>query len=157
MWASCWLVLSEHRAYADLTPHPQVELTRSVDITPGSVFELRSCLERYDLGTMFFVAESITGWQWEFADALQQFIDVLSPGAPFAIAFVERSLGYQVAGKSFPATSVDADDVRRCLMGRAFDVSELRIGLGENPLRTGYSGMFLVCGRARGTRIAGWR
>jgi hypothetical protein len=157
VWANFWLVLSEHRVYADLTPHPHIELARCVDIMPGNVFDLRSYPERYDLGTMFFVAESITSWQPEFAEALHQFLHVLHPGAPFAVAFMERSLGYEVGGKLFPATSVDPGDVRRYLAGRAFDVVTHHIGLGENPLRTGYSGMFLVCGRAgRGTEFSAW-
>ncbi|CAM5649016.1 hypothetical protein SANTM175S_10556 [Streptomyces antimycoticus] len=55
----------------------------------GSLFDLCSGAERWDLGTMFFVAESITTSLDEFRRGVGCFMSALNPGAPFAAAFME--------------------------------------------------------------------
>jgi hypothetical protein len=74
------------------------------------VFELPA--SQWDLGTMFFVAESITEAPEEFRAAVAGFIGALRPGAPFAAAFMAGSDGYPVAGTYFPALPITPDDVR---------------------------------------------
>lgn len=74
-----------------------------------SVLELRP--RRWDVGTMFFVAESITADRDEFRQAVARFLDSLKPGSPFAAAFMAGSTGYRVDDELFPAVSVDRDDI----------------------------------------------
>lgn len=148
VWGKFWLVLREQRAYADLGGNPELELTKCTDVTEGSVFALSETHQKWDIGTMFFVAESITPRYAEFIAAVDHFLGVLRPGAPFAIAFMEHSTGYQVANNHFPAIAIGTNDVLRCLFRRADDVVVQHTVAGGNPLREGYRGMIIACGRA---------
>jgi hypothetical protein len=148
VWEDFWLVLREGRAYDELGGNPRHELAKRADVIEGSVFALRGTGRQWDIGTMFFVAESITPAYAEFLAAVDHFLGVLRPGAPFAIAFMEHSTGYQVAGNHFPAIAIGADDILRCLFRRAAGVTIQRTVAGAKPLRDGYRGMILACGRA---------
>ncbi|HET9140216.1 SCO2525 family SAM-dependent methyltransferase [Actinophytocola sp.] len=151
VWSQFWHVFSEHDCYAELDGHPKAELARCVDVIQGSVFDLAAYPQRWDIGTMFFVAESITSQKSEFAAAVDHFLAALRTGAPFAIGFMEESSGYHVAGKSFPATPVGIDEVRQCLRRHTSDVHVRRFDHGDNPLRDGYSGTIVAYGRVSGT------
>lgn len=148
VWGKFWLVLCERRAYAMLGANPQLELAKRAEVTEGSVFALSETNQRWDVGTMFFVAESITSRYAEFVAAVDHFLGVLRPGAPFAIAFMEQSTGYQVADNHFPAIAISTDDVLRCLFQQTVGVVVQHTAAGGNPLRDGYRGMIIVCGRA---------
>ena len=113
-------------------------------IQHGSVFDLPQA--GWDLGTMFFVAESITADYAEFDDAVSRFLRALRPGAPFAAAFMEDSQGYDIAGVMFPAVGVGERDVRDCLSRYAARLQIHRIPIRPQPLRLGYSGMLLALG-----------
>lgn len=113
-------------------------------IQHGSVFDLPPAT--WDLGTMFFVAESITADHAEFSDAVSRFLRALRPGAPFAAAFMEHSQGYDIAGVMFPAVRIGEDEVRRCLSRYAADVRIHRVATRPAPLRPGYTGMLLALG-----------
>jgi hypothetical protein len=144
-WREFWQLLCEAGAYQDL-PNPKEELSRRVHIQPGDVFEL-SGEEPWDVGTMFFVAESITDQRAEFLAALDHFFAMLKPNAPFAMAFMEHSHGYRSGGRSFPATDVGENDIARCLQGRAVEVETYFVEAGDKPLRTDHTGMILAHGR----------
>lgn len=149
VWEKFWFVLCERRAYGELGGNPRHELTKRTDVIEGSVFALSGTGRQWDIGTMFFVAESITPAYAEFVAAVDHFLGVLRPGAPFAIAFMEHSTGYQVADNHFPAIAIGSDDVLRCLFRRAADVMIQRTVADGKPLRDGYRGMIIACGRAR--------
>ncbi|MGN9912495.1 SCO2525 family SAM-dependent methyltransferase [Phytohabitans sp. LJ34] len=125
---------------------PRSALTRRVDVHKGSIFDLPKA--RFDVGTMFFVAESLTTDQREFEQATRAFLTSLKPGAPFAAAFMEGSVGYQVGACHFPAVPVTIGQVKEFLTGLAPDL-ELHQVLSEKPLREGYHGtMILALGTA---------
>jgi len=149
VWSRFWRILSERPSYAGLNGHPRAELARCVDVKRGSVFDLDSAGQRWSVGTMFFVAESITQRREEFTAAVDHFISALLPKAPFAVAFMEHSRGYEVAGRSYPSTPVSSAEVWRCLSRRAYDVTVERVDVGNEPLRAGYSGTIVACGRAK--------
>jgi NNMT/PNMT/TEMT family protein len=157
VWGEFWRVLCERPAYAELTGNPRLELAKCTDVIEGSVFDLGRADRQWDVGTMFFVAESITTRYVEFVAAVDHFLGALRPGAPFAIAFMAHSTGYRVADNSFPAIAINSDDVRRCLLGRAVDVAVLHTAAGRNPLRVGYSGMIISHGRAAARVYPGQR
>ncbi|ROO89329.1 NNMT/PNMT/TEMT family protein [Actinocorallia herbida] len=141
-WRQFWNVLVEDVSYARV-PDPWRALRERSRVHRQSVFGLRPA--QWDLGTMFFVAESISASEEEFRSAVSGFIDALKPGAPFVMAFMEKSEGWRVGERAFPAVSVCDSDVLDS-MSRGAEVHELiRLGTG-NPLRPGYSGMILVCG-----------
>lgn len=125
----------------------QDELTRRTRIVQGSVFDLPGADEPYDIGTMFFVAESISTRMDEFEKAIGHFLDTLGSLAVFAIALMEHSTGYDVAGVPFPSTNITKNEVRTALGSRATDVQVKRFPATSHKLRTGYTGMIIVCGQ----------
>jgi hypothetical protein len=148
-WRDFWTLLCKDPSYAGADrPDMPAELSRRIKITHGNVFDLNGTQhERYDIGTMFFGPESLSPQKEEFASALDHLLDVLRPNAPFAVAFMEHSKGYPVAENEFPATDIGLDDVLGCLRGRTWDLCYERIGTTEAPLRAGYTGMIIACGR----------
>jgi hypothetical protein len=102
----------------------------------------------WDLGTMFFVACSLSTDRTEFTRATHRFVHALIPDAPFAAAFMVNSRGYDVAGVWYPAVAIDAVEVEQCLASVAYDVRVDGIDT-DNPLRED-CGMVLATGRAIG-------
>lgn len=144
LWDPYWELLREHAAYhgvsdpraalAKRTRVAQVDLLAEIDGGP------------WDVGTMFFVAESFSTSMAEFRDALRRFHRLLRPRAPFVIAFMENSQGYEVGGVLFPAVAVERADVERELAETSSDFTVERIAVSGAPLRDGYSGMLVAHG-----------
>ncbi|HWC83210.1 MAG TPA: SCO2525 family SAM-dependent methyltransferase [Pseudonocardiaceae bacterium] len=152
-WQGFWQVLSRMPAYDRATePDMGAKLARHTTVEQGSVFDLQPTDDQhFDLGTMFFVAESITKEREEFRSAMRHFLGALRPGAPFAIALMEHSIGYQVGDNHFPATDIDDSAVGQFLREqKSTGVKIKRVGTGSDPVREGYTGMIIVCGRTRG-------
>lgn len=143
-WCHFWRVLRRRRAYRRFA-EPRKALAERTQIEEGSVYQLKPA-EKYHVGTMFFVAESITTQESEFRSAMDHFLDALRPGAPFAVAFMEHSAGYHVGDRQFPATDIDATKVSDCLRNRVTNISIKHIGKGRNPIRKGYTGMLIALG-----------
>lgn len=147
-WGKFWNHLGKQPAYGNFK-EPRRQLSDRAEIVQGSILEIQDQdpADRWDIGTMFFVAESITGQRREFLSAVDHFFAVLKPNAPFAMAFMEHSAGYHVGGQKYPATDIDGSDVATCLGERAHDVRVHNIGSGDRPLRDGYTGMIVAHGR----------
>ena len=136
-------------------PAPGEPLPIRVELGKASVFDLPEA--GWDVGTMFFVAESITGLPEEFARATLRFVRALRPGAPFVAAFVRDSRGYTVGEERYPAVAVTEHDVAGLLDGVADQVAIHLIGSTQR-FREGYDGMVLATGyRANGDRANGDR
>jgi hypothetical protein len=152
-WRPFWDELQEREGYAKIDEPRQLlrEACRSeagrAGIEHGSVFSLPEA--RWDLGTMFFVAESITEDPTEFRSALAGFTRALKPGAPFATAFMAGSHGYPVAGRKFPALPITTEDVREHFT--ALGASDLSVELLQTThrVRDGYTGMIVATGVIR--------
>jgi hypothetical protein len=144
IWRPYWDLVSPagHRGHFD---EARSWLAARGRVRRGSVFDLPA--EQWDLGTMFFVAESITADYAEFDLALAGFLSALRPGAPFAVAFMEQSVGYDVGGVFFPSVSVGVGEIDACLSQRTTELKVHRIETNPAPLRPGYSGMLLALGR----------
>jgi NNMT/PNMT/TEMT family len=151
-WRRFWHELQEAEGYREIGA-PRMQLREACVREPGyagvercSVFDLPQA--RWEVGTMFFVAESITEDPEEFRGAIARFAGALKPGAPFAAAFMAGSYGYAVAGIRFPALPITPDDVR--LHFTELGANELSV----EPLRTsprvrhGYEGMIVATGFA---------
>jgi hypothetical protein len=106
----------------------------------------------FDLGTMCFVAESMTSDRDEFAAAVYSFLRSLRPGAPYAIACMAESTGYVTGGVDYPAVPITANDLFATLSecqytGRELvHVQVIPVPKG-GPLREGHRGMLLAFGR----------
>jgi hypothetical protein len=153
-WRAFWDELQKAEGYNGIgAPRKQLwQACFSDPRCPGveqrSVFDLPA--EQWDLGTMFFVAESITEDPAEFRATVARFVGALKPGAPFATAFMAGSHGYPVAGTRYPALPITPDDVK---------LHFTQLGAGEvsvEPLRTehrvrpGYEAMIVATGFTRG-------
>jgi len=151
-WLRFWREMRAEKGYSDVN-HPRKRLQEACVSEPGhagveelSVFDLPKA--RWDLGTMFFVAESITEDPVEFRAAVAAFVGALTPGAPFAAAFMAGSDGYRVEGTRFPALPIKPGDVRRHLT--QLDVREPSVELLDTRyrVRDGYAGMIVATGFA---------
>nr|MDT0663604.1 SCO2525 family SAM-dependent methyltransferase [Micromonospora sp. DSM 115978] len=133
-WDPYWDVLCEAPDYTKIT-EPRRLLAERSEVRKGSVFELPR--REWDLGTMYFVAESISSRRSEFVAAVSHFLDALRPGAPFATAFMEGSLGYQVGDHEFPAVPIEVPDLLGILQSGAEQVVVERIGMVDTARRVG--------------------
>lgn len=148
-WDEFFAVLTRNPHYQSIVDYRAL-LRRIARVRQGDL--LRMPQHRFDIGTMFFAAESLTTEKPEFQQAVHAFVRSLRPGAPFAIAFMSGSEGYKIDEVDFPAVAIDSDDVTQCLEGVASLQSIEDIPL-HNPFRTGYEGMLLAIGWAgRGRR-----
>lgn len=147
-WDQFWDVLCEDDSYRSVKS-PRERFKDIVGVEEGDLFDLGHARHRgrWSMGTMFFVAESMSTSHTEFAAGVERFMGALEPGAPFAAAFMEGSLGYKVGNHFFPACSVTETEVHHSL--RPFARGEIAItpiGMPGEALRPGYEGMIVACG-----------
>ncbi|MFJ3641800.1 SCO2525 family SAM-dependent methyltransferase [Streptomyces sp. NPDC090108] len=145
-WDQFWNVLRRDEAYAERCEDPRDRFAQRVRPRLGNLFDLCAGRERWAMGTMFFVAESITGSLEEFRRGVGCFMNALEPGAPFAAAFMEHSRGYWVGECDFPALDIDEQEVRDTLGKYASKIDTHRLGEPGDLLREGYTGMIVACG-----------
>jgi hypothetical protein len=144
-WDAFWQELENHAPLYKSVEDPRGAVLSRVEVVGGSIFNLPK--ETYEIGTMFFVAESITVLDREFRRATHCFVGSLKPKSPFAAAFMKGSRGYQVGSSRFPAVAITEADVKDCLSEVARDVTIETI-TSDSPLRHGYDGMILATGKA---------
>jgi hypothetical protein len=151
-WRPFWEEMRNLKGYCEVD-RPRKLLREACVSEPGyagieqrSVFDLPEA--QWDLGTMFFVAESITKDPAEFRAAVARFVGALRPGAPFAAAFMAGSDGYEVAGTVYPAVPITPDHVWRHLS----ELGAVKLGVEtpktEDRVRDGYEGMIVATGFA---------
>lgn len=112
------------------------------------LFSLRNYRGRWQIGTMFFVAESISTSHEEFLRAVKCFMRSLAPGAPFAAAFMEGSRGYDVGNRHFPACEVDEEQVQESL-GEFAEFDTQRLSEESHMVRPGHTGIILAYGKRK--------
>jgi hypothetical protein len=144
-WLSFWEMISTGRPEYSAISDPFDLLARRAEVVKGNIFGLPA--SRHDLGTMFFVAESITTRTDEFQRAARLFVNSLKPRAPFAAAFMCNSSGYLVGNTFFPACSVDEKDIATALEPVAQGVRLTTVE--SRDLREGYRGMVVATGRRK--------
>lgn len=145
-WDAYWRVLARGAPYEHArNPRTQLGHPARTRIVKESIFNLPRA--RWDIGTMLFVAESISTDPQEFKLATHRFLRSLRAGAPFAAVFMRNSRGYHVGNRAFPAVAVDEYDVGTCLAGFARDVKLITIKKVADR-REGYDGMILAIGKA---------
>lgn len=149
-WDAFWRILSSgfrlsSRHYRKLGDFKS-KLTTRASVSRGNLFALKTA--KYDIGTMFFVAESVSSMAAEFERAIECFLRALKPGAPFAIALMRGSKGYAVADHEFPAVSVEPEQVKAQLKLWAKSYKVYEIPLIHPPIHDGYDGMMLAVGYA---------
>jgi hypothetical protein len=154
-WEPFWREMHEAEGYHQIGGEPRKHLREACTDEQGlatveqwNVFDLPAA--RWDLGTMFFVAESITEDPAEFRTAVTRFIGALKPGAPFAAAFMAGSEGYPVAGTYFPALPITAANVEDHLTALGVGGLSVEVPQTKHRVRTGYAEMIVATGFACG-------
>lgn len=143
-WKPFWDTMAGLPGYDDVE-QPRRRLAARHDILRLSIFDLPR--RTWDLGSMFFVADGISSDETEFESAVRSFLDALTPRAPFMMAFMEGSTGYDVNGVSFPAVKISSGSVDALLAGLPVTGTRvLRTDKSARPLRPGYDAMLLVTG-----------
>jgi|HubBroStandDraft_1064217.scaffolds.fasta_scaffold232681_2 hypothetical protein len=143
-WQPFWNLMAGMPGYRNIE-QPRRRLATGHDICHLSVFDLPA--RTWDLGSMFFVADGITSDRVEFESAVRTFLAALVPGAPFMMAFMEHSAGYEVSGVRFPAIEVTPESLNTLLDGLPVTGTKiLRTDSSVRRLRTGYDAMLLTTG-----------
>jgi NNMT/PNMT/TEMT family len=152
-WQPFWRELQALEGYNQLSePRKQLRMACTgkgpkPTVEERSVFDLPS--KQWQLGTMFFVAESITRDREEFEKAIASFVGALEPHSPFAAAFMKGSEGYPLGETdevTYPALPVTAGDIRKHLI--RLRVSKLSVKELETLqlVRDDYEGMIVATG-----------
>jgi NNMT/PNMT/TEMT family len=151
-WRPFWREMRKTKGYSDVDK-PRKRLREACVGKPGyagierlSIFDLPEA--RFDLGTMFFVAESITKDPEVFRTAVECFVGTLKPGAPFAAAFMAGSDGYEVAQTVYPAVPINSDDVMWHLSALGVGEPSVELLRTSHRVRDGYEGMIVATGFA---------
>jgi hypothetical protein len=152
-WQPFWEQLRDLEGYRQID-EPRARLREACADPAGrprverlSVFDLPEA--RWQLGTMFFVAESITEDPAEFEEAVRCFIRALEPGAPFGAAFMAESVGYPVGATQFPALPIKADNVTECLTRLPTRDLSVELTQTDHRVRPGYERMIIATGLRR--------
>ena len=96
---------------------------------------------------MLFVADGITSDAGEFEAAVRSFLGSLTAGAPFVMAFMENSAGYEVSGEKYPAIEVTSESLAELLTRVPVTGTDvLRTDNSIRRLRDGYTAMLLATG-----------
>lgn len=143
-WQPFWNLVANLPGYRGVE-QPRRRLASSHEIRRLSVFDLTP--HAWDLGSMFFVADGMSSEEAEFESAVRSFLGALTPGAPFMMAFMEGSAGYDVSGVRFPSVRVTPRSLDELLARLPVTgTGLLRTDNSVRRLRPGYDAMLLVTG-----------
>jgi hypothetical protein len=151
-WERFWQEMQHGKGYAGIDrPHDRLRKACASEqghagIEQVSVFDLPKA--RWNLGTIFFVAESITEDPAQFGAAVASFVGALTPGAPFAAAFMAGSDGYSVGRTRFPALPIRRDDAERRLTALGVREPSVETLETRHRVRHGYEGLIVATGFA---------
>lgn len=146
-WPHFWDEVRKGYAPETLEDDPTSALRLRANVVQGSIFDLPK--RRWDAATMFFCAESITEQQEEFERACRAFAGAVRSGGVLAAAFLAGSKGYVVAETAFPALSISEGSLRAAFADVATDIAIAPIGVVEEEVRSGYSGMLFLTAKAK--------
>jgi NNMT/PNMT/TEMT family len=146
-WTPFWKVVRSVYGEDTLPTDPARLLASRVGIQQGSLFNLPQ--RRWDAATMFFCAESLTEKEEEFVHAIRCWTRAVKSGGLLVGAFIESSTGYSVGQFRFPAVAVNEPRLAD-ILDRFTTVQMIRrIAIGNDPIRSGYSGMLFAVVRSK--------
>jgi NNMT/PNMT/TEMT family len=147
-WRHFWQVAREAYAPDFTLPEDPIPLLREkCTIARGSVFDLPE--RQWQAATMFFCAESITEQQDEFEAACRAYARCVKRGGVLAAAFLARSSGYAVKEARYPALSLSAEKILNVFAPHADSLDAELVGIVPREIRSGYTGLVFMTGRAR--------
>jgi hypothetical protein len=149
-WEPFWRELHTFKGYNQISDPRKLLRGACTGTADRAAIEIRSVFDlpraQWQLGTMFFVAESITTDPEEFAKATEFFVGALEPHSPFAAAFMSGSEGISLGEVIYPALPITAQDIWHHFTRLHVDglsVDELE---ASELVRDGYEGMIVATG-----------
>lgn len=146
-WTHFWKVVRE--AYGpgfELPDNPVAAVASKASIRQGSIYDLPE--RQWDVATMFFCAEAVTNVQSEFDRACACFARAVRPGGTLIAAFLVKSEAYIVAGRQYPVMTLSEESLRATFAAVATDIVTEKIGIVEEEVRSGYTGMVFLTAKA---------
>lgn len=121
-------------------------LGERTSVEQQSIFDLPH--GQWDAATMFFCAESITSSTEEFHQACACYAGAVRTGGLLAGAFLARSEGYVVAGRNYPAVSINSTSLYEAFAPVASEIEVVEVGGTAEQTHSGYSGALFLTARA---------
>ena len=142
-----WLPFYERcRSLLPALPPTIDEALARVDVRQGSAADLE--LGHYDLGSMHFVAESVTELPEEFAAVCAAFARSVRPGGWLVAAFMENMGRYRVGrGPQWPGYPVDQAIVQGTFADLVSEMTTTRTEFDTTGPDYGYTGMVMLTAR----------
>lgn len=139
-----WLPFYERcRKLQPTLPATLLAALARVTVRAGSAADLRP--DTYDLGSMHFVAESVTEDLDEFREICQSLARSVKLGGHLIAVFMENMSCYRIGdGPEWPGIPVDARLVREVFDPLVVDLSTTRVGFDPTGPDYGYTGMVLM-------------
>lgn len=117
-----------------------------VRVTRADAFALPE--GRYALGSMNFVAESVTEDRAEFAAFCGAFARAVRPGGHLVASFMENMGRYSISGgREWPGVPVDSEKISEAFAPYTVDLVVRRIDADPDLPDWGYTGMVLLSAR----------
>jgi hypothetical protein len=141
-WHEFW------RLCRELNPALPVDLGQvlaGVRIRRGDAFTLPPA--RYDMVSMFFVAESVTGVREEFEGICRGFASAAAPGGHLVAAFMAGMPSYELGGKVLPSYPIDEGALAAALRGLVQELDVRRLP-PDPTLPYEHDGVLLLTARA---------
>ena len=141
VWLSYWDLLTKKAPDKYFGTLSSSDL--NLEISKGSIYALPQ--SKFDLVSMFFVAESITKDAEKFKDACLSLVSAAKPGGRIVSLFMENSTGYHAGKYEFPAIAINLKDLEHTFSDVTLDLSIERIQDDNHTVRSGgYTGMLLL-------------
>lgn len=143
---ACWLEF--WRLCRELNPGLPDDLAQvlsGIAVRRGDAFTLPRA--RYDLVSMFFVAESVTGVREEFEEICRRFAAAAAPGGHLVAAFMAGMPSYELGGEVLPSHPIDEDALTGALRGLVEELDVRRLP-PDPTLPYEHDGVLLLTARA---------
>lgn len=145
-WHPFWQLCRQLNA---ILPTDLDDLLQRLTVRQGDAFDLPSL--GYDLVSMFFVAESVTGDRDEFEELCRRFARAAVTGGHLVAAFMAGMPDYALGGETLPAFPLDERTLRAVLQPITRDLCVWRLP-ADPSLPYEHDGVLLVTARALGDR-----
>lgn len=145
-WTPFWLLC---RQLNPALPTDLDDVLRLLTIQHGTAFDLP--VSQYDLVSMFFVAESVTGDGDEFDELCRRFARAATPDGHLVAAFMAGMPSYELGGLTLPAYPVDEAALKLALQPWTRDLQVWRLP-ADPTLPYEHDGVLLLTARAPGAR-----
>ncbi len=126
------------------------EMLAKAGAEPSSIHWIEADIQTWtpDEAPDLIYSNATLQWVDGHQELFPRLLRFLQPGGVLAAAFLAKSDGYVVADTAFPAVSINEESLRATFANIATDICITPIGVVEEEIRSGYSGMLFLSARA---------